>query len=600
MATPKVHTLPNSKGGKTPNAKAYEDSLNAILKQYKLNLSMEQEKQILNVYKKAFRMISKKIKDCGNETVRKKVLQSYCIQLYNEILPLVKSTNSTLSRQIINANSQMIQELGGEDSSFLEAVNKSVDITNRNVVNQIISGQLYMDGKSLDRRLWNIVNRSGERLDAAIASCIAQGQNAAEMSKTISEFAKKGHKVWDRGKIREKLGSSYASKYGNSGLDYEALRLARTTINHQAQISMLRSSNVNPYMTHVRWRSSHTAGRTCDLCISRDGTIFEVGKCPLDHPNGMCFLEPMYSIKGGKPGTLQEKWNEIVEDMRKWGKGLPNSGTMNKNPEFAKVAPKVASKKKPKPKESILSKFLSMNRTDKDYTKVRREAQNEISDKLTNIKSKLSKQYRSIDESYVKNIVNGLSPTVEDAKAYSSYVRTGNSFKINRHLYSGYYAKGNDEQTSRGSLNAQINALTDLINKGEIKDNSKFVRFVDRDYLQSICKQLAVPNDLATNHTYQDRILRLNARLSGKVIKQDAFTSVSYDIDKNVFTNKPILMEVYTDKGTKALYTSNYRESEIVLQRGINLEILGFELVKTTDSWGDEREIIKLLVKTVS
>ena len=95
-------------------------------------------------------------------------------------------------------------------------------------------------------------------------------------------------------------------------------------------------------------------------------------------------------------------------------------------------------------------------------------------------------------------------------------------------------------------------------------------------------------------------LLDLNVDLMDKVITNDAFTSVSYDQKANVFTNKPIMMEIYADKDSECLYTYNYRESEVVLQRGTQFKIKGIEIVHTQDKWGDPISYTKLIMQTVS
>ena len=239
--------------------------------------------------------------------------------------------NSKVANDLADINKQMMQLLMGDGyKQIKDQVDKLVDIVNADTVEQVIRGKLYEDRKGLDKRLWSCTNTSGEKIEDAVASCMAEGMGAAEMAENLKQFAMGGHHTWSRNKIREKLGSGYARKY-SSGLDYESLRLARTTITHQSQIETINTRKVNPYMGGVKWHSNHEAGRTCDLCNERDGHIFIVDKedIPLDHPNGACWLEPVWMING-KEATPEE----IAKDMRAWANGEKNSGAMNKIPEY--------------------------------------------------------------------------------------------------------------------------------------------------------------------------------------------------------------------------------------------------------------------------
>lgn len=319
--------------GNTQNSIDYFKTLNGQLNNKPKELTKKQQQQIIQVYKKAYMdTINRGIKNAYRDSKAvKNLTAAYSQQIYDELLKVVMKYNSKVAKDLSDINKQMMQLLMGDGyQQIKEQVDKLVDIVNADTVEQLIRGKLYEDRKGLDKRLWSCTNTSGEKIEDAVASCMAEGMSAADMAENLKEFAMGGHHTWSRNKIREKLGSGYARKY-SSGLDYESLRLARTTITHQAQIETINTRKVNPYMGGVKWHSNHEAGRTCDLCNSRDGHIFIVDKedIPLDHPNGACWLEPVWMING-KEATPEE----IAKDMRAWANGEKNSGAMNKIPEY--------------------------------------------------------------------------------------------------------------------------------------------------------------------------------------------------------------------------------------------------------------------------
>lgn len=319
--------------GNTQNSIDYFKTLNGQLNNKPKELTKKQQQQIIQVYKKAYMdTINRGIKNAyGDSKAVKNLTAAYSQQIYDELLKVVMKYNSKVANDLADINKQMMQLLMGDGyKQIKDQVDKLVDIVNADTVEQVIRGKLYEDRKGLNKRLWSCTNTSGEKIEDAVASCMAEGMSAADMAENLKEFAMGGHHTWSRNKIREKLGSGYARKY-SSGLDYESLRLARTTITHQAQIETINTRKVNPYMGGVKWHSNHEAGRTCDLCNSRDGHIFIVDKedIPLDHPNGACWLEPVWMING-KEATPEE----IAKDMRAWANGEKNSGAMNKIPEY--------------------------------------------------------------------------------------------------------------------------------------------------------------------------------------------------------------------------------------------------------------------------
>lgn len=317
----------------TQNAIDYLKTLNGQLNNKPKELTKKQQQQIIQVYKKAYMdTINRGIKNAyGDSKAVKNLTAAYSQQIYDELLKVVMKYNSQAAKDLSDTNKQMMQLLMGDGyQQIKDQVDKLVDIVNADTVEQLIRGKVYEDRKGLDKRLWSCTNTSGEKIEDAVASCMAEGMSAADMAENLKEFAMGGHHTWSRNKIREKLGSGYARKY-SSGLDYESLRLARTTITHQAQIETINTRKVNPYMGGVKWHSNHEAGRTCDLCNSRDGHIFIVDKedIPLDHPNGACWLEPVWMINGKKATP-----EDIAKDMRAWANGEKNSGAMDKIPEY--------------------------------------------------------------------------------------------------------------------------------------------------------------------------------------------------------------------------------------------------------------------------
>ena len=583
----------------TQNGIDYVRSLEKLLNTKKKELTKKQQQEIISVYSKAYKdTIEKGLKKAGNDPKKiDKLTKAYATQIYNELNDLVVKYNSQISKEIVQTQADIITAfLDTDDKKFMAQVNKLVDITNKKVINQMVMGNIYNDNKGLSKRLWSITNRSGDKLSTAINSCIAQGMGAADMSQNLKEFAMGGHHTWSRNKIREKLGDGYARKYGSGGLDYEALRLARTTLTHQAQISVINSSKVNPYMDAVIWHSDHQAGRTCQQCIDRDGTKYYLnkGSVPLDHPNGMCWLEPAYSMTP----------EEMAKDMKAWAAGEKNSGLMDKIPEYKGLGGK-AKKTKAKAKPKVVDYIEKYRKQRRPKPETIEKAKEQIEKIIADNKAKLQKDYKVIVENDVKKHhklrgkPNRSDMTKEEQFAYDLYVQTGDSFRINKRLYSGEYA--NNIGKTPTATDMEIDEFTALVAKDKLDDNSRFVRFVGGDYLQTLYNQLdlgEIPKPIQIY--YGNGLLDLNVNLMDKVITNDAFTSVSYDQKANVFTNKPIMMEIYADKDSECLYTYNYRESEVVLQRGTQFKIKGIEIVHTQDKWGDPISYIKLIMQTVS
>lgn len=248
---------------------------------------------------------------------------AYINQLYSTLQKQSLICNEEIPKKILNQYAKVMKDITN-NKDVIDKINKNVDVTSRNIVEQMIKGEVYKDGVGLDSRLWSATNASGRKIEDVIISCLARGISSAEASKIISQFAKSGHHTWDKNKIREKLGDKYANKYGTGGLDYEALRLMRTTNTHMAQLSVMNSDKVNPYNKFVKYHTGHAGSRTCSICRDRDGKIFPIHDAPLDHPNGLCWLSPVMS----KDGKTELSLADMVDDMNDYFDGKPNSGVM--------------------------------------------------------------------------------------------------------------------------------------------------------------------------------------------------------------------------------------------------------------------------------
>lgn len=270
---------------------------------------------------------------------------AYINQLYSTLQKQSLICNEKIPKRILNQYAQVMKDITN-NKDVIDKINKNVDVTSRNIVEQMIKGEVYKDGVGLDSRLWSATNASGRKIEDVIISCLARGISSAEASKIISQFAKSGHHTWDKNKIREKLGNKYANKYGTGGLDYEALRLMRTTNTHMAQLTVMNSDTVNPYNKFVKYHTGHAGSRTCSICRDRDGKIFPIHDAPLDHPNGLCWLSPVMS----KDGKTELSLADMVDDMNDYFDGKPNSGVMTQW--LGKSYPRrVEPKPQPKPQQ---------------------------------------------------------------------------------------------------------------------------------------------------------------------------------------------------------------------------------------------------------
>lgn len=296
----------------------YLDSLSKLARKRQLALTKEQEQAIYRVYDKAASNYYEKfVNGMGNSTATNALQMEYTRELATRLDTIIKEYSIKGAENSLGlVNDIMLDcydEYGLKDTPYAKAVNMITNAAKDDAARRIILGDIYKDGKGLDSRIWNAANRSGEKVNEVIAACMAQQMSAVDMSKVLKDFMKPGGTMWDRNKIKEKLGPGYAA--WNKEVSYEALRLARTTITHSATLAMKEASRVNPYLNSARWHSVHAVGRTCQDCKDRDGTVYSLAKLPFDHPNGLCWNEP----------CLDKSLDQICKELADWVEGGKNS-----------------------------------------------------------------------------------------------------------------------------------------------------------------------------------------------------------------------------------------------------------------------------------
>lgn len=612
-------------------------------------LLKKHEKEITKIYSDAFLNAYKDIlnemaeaKKVGEDWKASELNQAklaYVKQLAEKTEEVANKYNQKLSQEFKLNSTHFLKDqcpkLG--DKEFLDKINKSIDITNENLITMLKRGKIYQDGKGLSERIWDTSKMAGTKMQDAIASAIATGKGPADIAQAIMEFGTEGHKTWSQKKIREKLGPTYASKY-SGGLDYQALRLARTTMTHLHQLEAMHANEVNPYAGALRWHSTQHSYRTCPLCEERNGKIFSMPSapikgydiCPFDHPNGMCWMEPILMLDG-KEITPED----VAEDLNKWIHGEKNSGVMDKAFPELKNAPSIVrgvTAAVTKPKETVKAEIPKaqaptpaiddMNeffKNDFKATEYIREFENDMDEdylkKLTAYdkewnkyfeaeKKRLAKEYSSMNVDEAKKWAKEQYKNFRGESAtYHSYVGTSNSFIMNRRLYEHEYKPGGTTK-----IDEQIDKVTELIAKGKLEKNTQFVRFSGSSPLNTILKDMGRPelnidkgymmfsrNEIKRkgSEAQTQYLAMLNSATKGKEFTFDSFTSVSYDIEENVFTNREVQMEIYAPKGLTAMYTKNHDESEVVLQRGTSFKIIGFEY---TDN-GKLKMIVEAIAK---
>ena len=280
----------------------------------KLKLMKTQEKQIKQIYNDMYLNISKKLKKVNPNTLSKRYLE----ELKKELEKEIKVSNNQVNK-IIKSNIEKSSELANNvQLDFFMSINDKYNLNMgatfssmfskipKEAMNEILFGKAYKDRKGLSERIWLDTKKFNKDIDYVIAEGIANKKSTYEIAKDLEKYVNpKASKDWEWSKVYPNT---------NKVVDYNAQRLARTSIQHAFQQAQKRSCKKNPYVEHIRWLSFNSS-RTCELCNSRNNQLYKTNDVPLDHPNGLCTTIP----------EISKSLDEIGEELRSWVDGEANT-----------------------------------------------------------------------------------------------------------------------------------------------------------------------------------------------------------------------------------------------------------------------------------
>lgn len=261
-------------------------------------ITKRQEREIRKFYNQVAREIremEKSLPDTPyNETQRRHLVEMYyqlrsaSIQLTTEINTSVNNNVEWMGKTVQRVNVRWLESVGLTPESLNRKFSQSTD----NAIRSILTGNLYGTGNlNLSSKIWNITDSNLTDMNTIIAKGLAEGRSLNSIAKDLERYINPDMKnEWRIITIKNPDGTTSVYRIRNNQPDYKARRLARTSIQHAYQQTMIALTKDNPFVKGYVW---HADGRhPCELCESRDNEFFTADEVPLDHPNGQCSIEP--------------------------------------------------------------------------------------------------------------------------------------------------------------------------------------------------------------------------------------------------------------------------------------------------------------------
>lgn len=211
----------------------------------------------------------------------KKQLTATSQVISNEVYNKVKNNIYIVSDAVVADNVEWLKSFGFSS----EGLNASFSFVPDEIVRRLVTGQIYDSGWSLSKAIWSDNEDTLKDIYKIMAKGVAEQKPIYQIAKELESYVSPNKKLpWN-------LTAPDGVKIYKKQVDYNAQRLARTLVQHGYQQSFLATTQNNPFITEYIWRSN--GSRVCQLCLSRDGAHFKKTELPMDHPNGMCTMEPV-------------------------------------------------------------------------------------------------------------------------------------------------------------------------------------------------------------------------------------------------------------------------------------------------------------------
>ena len=293
-------------------------------------ITNQQLQQIKSMYQEIADQYSRRIESLSDKTnissiLRTQYLREYQKQLADELGKVNRRIESNIKSGMTKTAEAVLEEeiRRAKELGFAGITGKYSNIPT-DVVETIISGQLYQGNWSLSSAIWGTNKKIQQDCQNIVARGIAANKGVYEVAKDLEAYVNPSARKTYRW-ARDYPGSTKV-------IDYNASRLARTMMSHAYQEAFERSTEKDPWVEAYQWNTGHN-NRVCQLCIEREENdsyglgpgVYPKGEVPLDHPNGQCFLTIVQT----------KSTNDVVNDLANWYNGVGDRNMNDAIDQFA-------------------------------------------------------------------------------------------------------------------------------------------------------------------------------------------------------------------------------------------------------------------------
>lgn len=260
--------------------------------EYRRELGLKRKRAIQKMYSDIAKETEKKIQDierAGKWTGTTVLQMKQLRDLQKSVNESLKTVTAQIEKDISSDIRKVAEVTCTDVAGFMQrsGVRTVVSLAHvpETAVKNIISGNIYGQRWNFSEAIWGDYKKSTDDLAAIVSKGLAAQKPIYDIAKDLEKYVNPAvRKDYDWSRI-------YPGTKKKS--DYNAARLAITMSTHAHQQAVILSCKEDPLIDGVEWRTSG-GSNVCPLCEQRNGEVFPLDKCPMDHPMGVCVLIPHY------------------------------------------------------------------------------------------------------------------------------------------------------------------------------------------------------------------------------------------------------------------------------------------------------------------
>ena len=225
-------------------------------------LIKEQERYIKSLYRQAYFESEKIFANIGKSRTESEALRNvYLSSIKKELSALLTDVDTKTEISIKSNMDKMVSVVLEDNQKYLNSFGYKKFINDSKIRNQVVqdilNGGIYNGQYSLSSAIWGDNKRKLNEISKIIANGVMQGRTVEDIAKRLQKY------------VNPRVRNLIEVPGVRGKIDYNALRLARTSIQHAYQEAFVSSTILNPFIEAYRWVTSG-GHNVCPLCIERE------------------------------------------------------------------------------------------------------------------------------------------------------------------------------------------------------------------------------------------------------------------------------------------------------------------------------------------